>query len=54
MAHGWSSPLLVALAFQAQMVDHVPAEEHDAPVDVIITPSGVTLCTPRAAKEWRH
>lgn len=31
----------IALAFDEQLVDEVPCEEHDARVDAVVTPSGV-------------
>jgi 5-formyltetrahydrofolate cyclo-ligase len=34
-----ASLLVVALAFDCQLVDEVPVSEHDVPIDVLITPS---------------
>lgn len=36
----WKSPLLMSVAFDLQVVDHVPMERHDFKIDVIITESG--------------
>lgn len=46
---GWPAPLLVALAFRAQLVGEVPVEEHDARVDAIVTADEVIACSPGAA-----
>lgn len=35
----WPKPLLVALAFEEQMLDEIPMDSHDMPVDVVVTPS---------------
>jgi 5-formyltetrahydrofolate cyclo-ligase len=40
-ALGAPRPLLVALVFDDEVLDTVPAEEHDQRVDVIVTPSRV-------------
>ncbi|KAK9840797.1 hypothetical protein WJX81_005339 [Elliptochloris bilobata] len=50
-ACGCPPPLLVALAFEAQMLDSVPVEPHDRNVDVIITAHSVLRCSPRAHLE---
>lgn len=46
-AKGWDPPLLVALAFEAQMVDTVPTAAHDIDVDILITASNVFGCSSR-------
>ncbi len=33
-------PLLVGMAFDFQLCDHIPADAHDIPVDYLVTPSG--------------
>eukprot|EP00884_Botryococcus_braunii_P022636 jgi/Botrbrau1/9056/Bobra.0376s0030.1 len=38
----WKRPLIVGLAFRAQIVDKVPVEATDKTVDYIATPDGVT------------
>ena len=48
-AHGWAQPLLVALAYRAQLVPEVPVEPHDARVDAIVTADEVIACSPAAA-----
>ncbi|PSC73762.1 mitochondrial carrier [Micractinium conductrix] len=48
-ARGEAPPLLVALAFRAQMVGEVPVEPHDARVDAIVTADEVIACSPGAA-----
>ena len=40
LVHARPDALLVALAFDDEVVDELPAEEHDRPVDVVVTPSG--------------
>lgn len=45
---GRPPPLLVALAFRAQMVDAVPVADNDEDVDLIVTADGVLRCTARA------
>ncbi|KFM24790.1 5-formyltetrahydrofolate cyclo-ligase [Auxenochlorella protothecoides] len=52
LERSWKTPLLVALAFNAQMVDSIPVGHHDVPVDVIVTPRGPILCTRRGEEEW--
>jgi 5-formyltetrahydrofolate cyclo-ligase len=37
----------IGVAFDLQMVDHVPVEEHDQRVDAVLTPGGFTLSPPR-------
>ncbi|KKB86369.1 hypothetical protein VW29_01975 [Devosia limi DSM 17137] len=34
-------PLLIGLAFAAQEIDTIPREEHDIPLDIIVTEAGV-------------
>jgi 5-formyltetrahydrofolate cyclo-ligase len=46
--NSWPSPLLVALAFRAQMMDQVPVDNLDQPVDIIVTADGVMCCSERA------
>ena len=48
---GWYDALLkgtdaikIGLCFQSQIIDKVPAEEHDIPMDYIITERGVFRC----------
>ncbi|MCX3059045.1 5-formyltetrahydrofolate cyclo-ligase [Streptomyces beihaiensis] len=36
-----TDPALVVLLHDGEVVDRVPAEEHDKPVDAVVTPSGV-------------
>lgn len=38
-------PLLVGVAFDFQLLDHIPKQEHDVPLDLLVTPSGVTFFT---------
>ncbi|KAK9804379.1 hypothetical protein WJX72_010099 [[Myrmecia] bisecta] len=47
---GWPAPLLVALAFDCQLLRQVPAGPTDQRVDAIVTASEVVLCTERASK----
>jgi 5-formyltetrahydrofolate cyclo-ligase len=50
---GWQPPLLAALAFGPQVLDDeevVPAVDHDAAVDVIVTAAGVMGCTERGER----
>ncbi|KAL4447953.1 hypothetical protein ABPG75_005172 [Micractinium tetrahymenae] len=47
---GWPPPLLVALAFRAQLVEAVPVEPHDALVDAIVTADEIIACSPGAAE----
>lgn len=37
LSAGGNKPLLVALAFEEQVVEHIPAESHDIKVDAIVT-----------------
>eukprot|EP00877_Chromochloris_zofingiensis_P000627 jgi/Chrzof1/10565/Cz05g03190.t1 len=47
-AKGWPSPLFVALAFRAQIEDHIPTDEHDQVVDIIVTADQMYHCSERA------
>jgi 5-formyltetrahydrofolate cyclo-ligase len=38
----------VALAFDEQLVDALPMDQHDRHVDVLATPGGLLLCSERA------
>ncbi|WP_242610962.1 5-formyltetrahydrofolate cyclo-ligase [Blastococcus saxobsidens] len=40
LVHARPDALLVTLAFDDEVVDELPAEEHDRPVDAVVTPSG--------------
>jgi 5-formyltetrahydrofolate cyclo-ligase len=40
LPHARPDALLVALAFDDEVVDELPAEAHDRPVDAVATPSG--------------
>lgn len=41
---GWAKkPLLIALAFDEQVVDVIPTDSHDQPVDILVTPSKVYM-----------
>mmetsp|Transcript_6188 Transcript_6188/g.10653 ORF Transcript_6188/g.10653 Transcript_6188/m.10653 type:complete len:136 (+) Transcript_6188:387-794(+) len=44
---GKRPPLLVALAFSAQLVEHVPLSAHDEQVDLLVTAEQVHACTER-------
>ncbi|GIL44153.1 hypothetical protein Vafri_1680 [Volvox africanus] len=46
---GRQPPLLVALSYEAQLVSAVPIDEHDQPVDLVVTASEVVQCTKRGA-----
>lgn len=46
---GKQPPLLVALAFQAQIFETVPTDELDQPIDILVTAHGVGLFSERAA-----
>lgn len=39
---GQRFPLWIGLGYEAQWIDHVPMDEHDAAVDAVITEQGVT------------
>ena len=38
-------PLRIALVFDEEVLAHVPSDVHDAPVDLIVTPTRVIECT---------
>ncbi|TWE19138.1 5-formyltetrahydrofolate cyclo-ligase [Kitasatospora atroaurantiaca] len=42
-----AKPLLATLLYEHELLDEVPAEPHDLPVDAAITPSGVHWTNPR-------
>lgn len=44
---GRPPPLLLALAFDAQMIDQVPVADNDEDVDLIVTAHEVLRCTER-------
>ncbi|KAL0018622.1 hypothetical protein WJX79_002051 [Trebouxia sp. C0005] len=44
-ARGWQPPLLVALAFEAQLVHSVPTAPHDIDVDILATAKGFLACS---------
>ncbi|BDA48163.1 5-formyltetrahydrofolate cyclo-ligase [Coccomyxa sp. Obi] len=44
---GWDPPLLVALAYRAQLVEAVPMCDYDRPVDIIVTADSLLPCSPR-------
>ncbi|KAF5196412.1 5-formyltetrahydrofolate cyclo-ligase protein [Thalictrum thalictroides] len=52
MERKWKLPLLVALAYDLQILDDgaIPVAPHDIPVDALVSPTGVIPITP-AAKE---
>ncbi|MET8165994.1 5-formyltetrahydrofolate cyclo-ligase [Streptomyces sp. NPDC005329] len=41
LAASGAGPSLVVLLYDAEVVEHVPAEAHDRPVHAVVTPSGV-------------
>lgn len=43
----WPRPLLIALAFEEQILDEIPMDAHDMPVDVVVTPSQWIDCQTR-------
>lgn len=44
--HAAGGPLLVALVFDDEVVDEVPADQHDRRVDIMITPRRTLIATP--------
>ncbi len=46
--HPWT--LLIALAFDFQVQEQIPAEDHDLPLDIIITPSRIITCRPQTGE----
>lgn len=47
LARAGARPLLVTLLYGHELLDEVPAEPHDLPVDATVTPSGVSWINPR-------
>lgn len=45
LAHAGARPSLVVLLYDTEVVEHVPAQEHDRPVHAAVTPSGVRRFT---------
>ena len=43
--HSQGGPLRICLVFDDDVDDSVPSESHDAPIDVIVTPTKVTWVT---------
>ncbi|GAA2743320.1 5-formyltetrahydrofolate cyclo-ligase [Kitasatospora cinereorecta] len=41
LARAGARPLLATLLYEHELLDAVPAEEHDLPVDAVVTPAGV-------------
>lgn len=39
--HALDTPTVLALALREQIVDQVPVEQHDVPIDVLISPDGI-------------
>jgi 5-formyltetrahydrofolate cyclo-ligase len=39
LSHARPDATLVAVLFDDELVDHLPAEPHDRPVDAVVTPS---------------
>ena len=48
-AVGQGRPLMVGIAFEAQRVAMLPTEDHDVPMDVVVTDRGVRWCSPSHA-----
>eukprot|EP00798_Chlamydomonas_sp_ICE-L_P031179 gene31179-6323_t len=46
-SNGLKPPLLVALAFNAQVVPEIPTEEYDEAIDVLVTSTDMVACTER-------
>jgi 5-formyltetrahydrofolate cyclo-ligase len=44
--HMDGGPLRVAVLYDEEILDHVPAEPHDCRVDAVVTPSGVVRFSP--------
>ena len=42
LGHARPDAVLVALVFDDELVDELPREAHDAPVDGVVTPSGIS------------
>jgi len=49
---GWARPLLVGLAFRAQVVPGIPVDAHDRRVDVLVTADGAVACTAYGRERW--
>lgn len=49
-ARGWQPPLLVALAFEAQLVHSVPTAPHDIDVDILATAERFMACSTSGEK----
>lgn len=47
LAHAAPTAVVVALLFDDEFLDEVPAEPHDRPVHAVVTPSGGWLTLPR-------
>ncbi|MCX5211164.1 5-formyltetrahydrofolate cyclo-ligase [Kitasatospora sp. NBC_00240] len=47
LARAGAHPLLATLLYEGELLDSVPAEPHDLPVDAAVTPSGVHRLGPR-------
>jgi 5-formyltetrahydrofolate cyclo-ligase len=43
-AHSSKDIYKIALAFSCQIIDEVPADDHDIPVDCIVTEKGIVMC----------
>jgi len=41
-ANGGPAPIAVGVGYSAQIIDHVPRQSHDQPLDWILTPDGAT------------
>ncbi|GAA4861738.1 5-formyltetrahydrofolate cyclo-ligase [Kitasatospora terrestris] len=41
LARAGARPLLATLLYEHELVDRVPAEDHDLPVDAVVTPTGL-------------
>ncbi|MDF2532026.1 MAG: putative 5-formyltetrahydrofolate cyclo-ligase, partial [Clostridia bacterium] len=44
-AHSSKEIYKIALAFSCQIIDEVPADRHDIPVDCIVTEKGLIICS---------
>lgn len=50
LARCWSRPMLIGVAWDEQRLDSLPAEAHDQPLDAVITPNALFLCSARARR----
>ena len=50
LAHPWLRAVRCGLAFHEQLVEEVPAEQHDASIDLLVTDAGVL----RFSQGYRH